>query len=69
MFDFAIGRETDGPGNNEICLGVRFALCIIKAQRLARIEHYGGHPLSPSFTVSFKGIFPLLNAFESSKFL
>ena len=23
-----LGRETDG--NNEICLGVRFALCIIK---------------------------------------
>ena len=24
-----LGRETDG--NNEICLGVRFALCIIRA--------------------------------------
>ena len=47
-----LGRETDG--NNEICLGVRFALCIIKAQRLVCIEHCswdGGHPLSSSFTV------------------
>ena len=34
------GRETDR--NNEICLGVRFALCIIKALRLARIEHCSG---------------------------
>ena len=45
-----LGRET--AGNNEICLGVRFALCLIKAPRLARIEHCswdGGHPLS-SFT-------------------
>ena len=35
-----LGRETDG--NNEICLYVRFALCIIKALRLARIEHCSG---------------------------
>ena len=32
-----LGRETGG--NNEICLGVRFASCIIKVLRLARIEH------------------------------
>ena len=38
MIDF--GRETDG--NNEICLGVRYTLCIIKALRLARIEHCSG---------------------------
>ena len=36
-----LGRETDG--NHEFCLGVRFALCIIKALRLARIsEHCSG---------------------------
>ena len=35
-----LGRKTDG--NNEICLGVRFALCIIKALRLARSEHCSG---------------------------
>ena len=35
-----LGRETDGY--NKICLGVRFALCIIKALRLARIEHCSG---------------------------
>ena len=35
-----LGRETDG--NNEICLGVRFALCIIKVLRLARIKHCFG---------------------------
>ena len=35
-----LGHETDG--NNEMCLGVRFALCIIKALRLARIEHCSG---------------------------
>ena len=35
-----LGRETDG--HNEICLGVRLALCIVKAQRLARIEHCSG---------------------------
>ena len=35
-----LGRETDG--NNEICLGVRFALCAIEALRLARIEHCSG---------------------------
>ena len=58
------GRETDG--NNEICLSVRFALCIIKALRLARIEHCSGTvvtPLSSSFTVilqytSLSNIFP-----------
>ena len=32
--------ETDG--NNEICLGGRFALCMIKALQLARIEHCSG---------------------------
>ena len=32
-----LGRETDD--NNEICLGVCFALCVIKALRLARVEH------------------------------
>ena len=46
-----LGRETDG----EMCLLVRFALCVIKALRLARIEHCsfwdGGHPFSSSFTV------------------
>ena len=45
-----LGHETDG--NNEICLGVRFALCVIKALRLARIEHCSGtvvtHFLLPS---------------------
>ena len=35
-----LGRETDG--NNEICLGVCFALCTIKTLRLARIEHCSG---------------------------
>ena len=40
------GRETDS--NNEICLGVRFALCIIKALRLARFEHCFG-TWSPAF--------------------
>ena len=35
-----LGRETDS--NNEICLGVRFALCIIKALWLTRIEHCSG---------------------------
>ena len=38
--DRRISRETDGY--NENCLGVRFALCIIKALRLARIEHCSG---------------------------
>ena len=28
MIDLKLGRETDG--NNEICLGVLFALCILK---------------------------------------
>ena len=41
-----LGRETDG---NEICLGVRFALCIVKAQRLARIEHCSGTVVTPLF--------------------
>ena len=40
-----LGRETDG--NNEICLGVRFALSIIKALRLACIEHYSGTVITP----------------------
>ena len=35
-----LGRETNS--NNEICLSVRFALCIIKALRLVRIEHCSG---------------------------
>ena len=46
-----LGRETDG---NNGFLGVRFALCIIKALRLARIEHCSGTVvtrfLKPSFT-------------------
>ena len=33
-----LGRETDS--NNEICLGVRFALC--KALQIACIEHCSG---------------------------
>ena len=49
-----LGRETDG--NNKICLGVRFALCIIRALRLARIEHCSGtvvtHFLLPSLSMS-----------------
>ena len=40
-----LGRETDS--NNEICLGVRFALCIFKALRLARIEHCSGTVVTP----------------------
>ena len=40
-----LGRETDGY--NENCLGVRFALCIIKALRLARIEHCSGTVVTP----------------------
>ena len=53
-----LGRETDG--NNEICVGVHFALCVIKAQLLAcdRIEHCSwddGHPISSS-TVKAWGI-------------
>ena len=47
-----LGRETDGY--NENCLGVRFALCIIKALRLARIEHCSGTvvtPFLPSYTI------------------
>ena len=40
LSDDNLSRETDG--NNEICLGVRFALCIIKALRLAHIEHCSG---------------------------
>ena len=40
-----LGRETNG--NNEICLGVRFALCIIKTLRLARIEHCSGTVVTP----------------------
>ena len=46
-----LGRETDG--DNEICLGVCFALCVIKARPLAHIEHCsweGGRTLS-SFTI------------------
>ena len=35
-----LGRETDGK--NEIYLGVRFALCIIKALLVARKEHCSG---------------------------
>ena len=35
-----LGRETDG--NNPICVGVRFALCIIKAPRIAHIEQCSG---------------------------
>ena len=35
-----LGRETDG--NNKICDGVRFAVCISKALRLFRIEHCSG---------------------------
>ena len=37
-----LGRETEG--NNEMCLGVRYALCIIKALDLwlAHIEHCSG---------------------------
>ena len=31
--------ETSFGVNNKICLGVRFALCIIKALRLAGVEH------------------------------
>ena len=38
-------RETDGY--NENCLGVRFALCINKALRLARIEHCSGTVVTP----------------------
>ena len=34
-------------GYNENCLGVRFALCIIKALRLARIEHCSGTVVTP----------------------
>ena len=41
-----LGGEIDG--NNGICLGVRFALCIIKAQRLVFIEHCSG-TWSPAF--------------------
>ena len=40
-----LGPETDGY--NENCLGVRFALCIIKALRLARIEHCSGTVITP----------------------
>ena len=40
-----LGRETDGY--NENCLGVCFALCIIKALRLARIEHCSGTVVTP----------------------
>ena len=46
-----LGRETDG--DNEICLGVRIAECVIKARPLAHVEHCSlddGHTLS-SFTV------------------
>ena len=43
--DRRISRETDGC--NENCLGVRFALCIIKALRLARIEHCSGTVVTP----------------------
>ena len=43
--DRRISRETDGY--NENCLGVRFALCIIKALRLARIEHCSGTVVTP----------------------
>ena len=32
---------------NKNCLGVRFALCIIKALRLARIEHRSGTVVTP----------------------
>ena len=39
-----LGRATNG--DNEICLGVRFALCIIKAPRLARSEHCSGTVVS-----------------------
>ena len=42
-----LGRETDG--NNEICLSIRFALCIIKAPWLARIEHCPGTVVTLSF--------------------
>ena len=47
-----LGCETDG--NNEIRLGVRFALCIIKALQLARIEHCSG-------TVAAQFLLPSLN--------
>ena len=50
-----LGRETDG--NNEIFLGVRFALCVIKAPPLAHIEHCsceGGHTLSSVTVVVFR---------------
>ena len=43
--DRRISRETDGY--NENCLGVRFALCIIKALRLTRIEHCSGTVVTP----------------------
>ena len=43
--DRRISRETDGY--NENCLGVRFASCIIKALRLARIEHCSGTVVTP----------------------
>ena len=50
-----LGRETDG--NNEICLGVRFALCIIKSSTTRSYWALfcdSGHPLSSSFTASVK---------------
>ena len=44
--------------NGSICLGVRFALCIIKALRLARIEHCSGTAVTrflPSAQAFIKG--------------
>ena len=43
--DRRISRETDSY--NENCLCVRFALFIIKALRLARIEHCSGTVVTP----------------------
>ena len=42
-----LGRETGD--NNQICLGLRFALFIIKVLRLARIEHCSGTVVTPIF--------------------